>query len=1018
MTMLNRSGCVTLGLVAGFLWTPPAMAQRPTPTSGTGDVGTVVNDSGFFIEITGGTQQLNTLFHSFEAFSSPAGTTVRIQLDPSQSSVEYVIGRVTGNGASLIDGVLRLAGGNSPDLFLINPNGITFGENAFLLLPGSLFTSTAESISFEGNKSFSSASPGAAPLLTVSAPVGLQFGSVAQPIAFERTQLVVNPGEALAFLGGDLQVADSLLLAEGGQLSLGSVAPGSQVGFDSTTFEMDYANTTDFQDITFTQASYGVVYGDGGGSFQLQGRAVRLLEDSVLSASNFGASDGSIASIRASEKIEVVGTFENSGTAIYADAVGSGKGNRLHLDTDQLLLSQSARIVADAYGTGSSGGITINANEVLISGNPDVAGIPTALTSTAYGDGPGGDVTITASRLIAEDYSRVATATVGFGPDAGTGGDLILTVGELIMRDGASIESNTFSDGNAGNVTVNASEVLISGNLDFGGISTGLASTTYDDGLGGDVTITANRLIAEDNSRVATATVGFGPDAGTGGDLILTVGELIIRDGASIGSNTFSDGNAGNVTVTATDSVEVTGFAKEVRVEEFSTLDTLYLTIIETTYLAGLLASAESGSTGDAGSLSITTPRLNVANGAQVSVSTLGEGNGGNLAIRAEEIEVSGAVDADGGQSRIAALVGNEASGNGGSIDIETNRLQVYGGSEITTATEGAGNAGLINIRADEVDVSGRFEDSLLSSAITSSSTTNFDAGSINLNSGSVTVRDGGLIAVSNVGGGNAGNLNIASDRLYLNNGKLESLVSAGSEGNINLTAERLLLMRQGSQITTSATGSATGGNVTIVSPAIVGIENSDITANAVLGDGGNIDITTQSLIGLAFRDQLTPESDIVATSEFGVNGTVAINSFTADPGAGLIQLSDAPANGDDQVAMACAARTGNEFVASGRGGLPTDPTQMLNSSEPWIDFRTLSHFDSSDYSGEGETIKTGSVPEQSVNNLVAKDLYSNPVEAASWSLNAADQVELFAADTSKSEVDYPVNCLTETSAG
>ena len=907
--MLNRSGCVSLGLVAVSLWTLPAMAQRPTPTSGTGDVGTVVNDSGFFIEITGGTQQLNTLFHSFEAFSSPTGATVRIQLDPSQSSVEYVIGRVTGNGASLIDGVLRLAGGNSPDLFLINPNGITFGENAFLLLPGSLFTSTAESISFEGNKSFSSASPGAAPLLTVSAPVGLQFGSVAQLIAFERTQLVVNPGEALAFLGGDLQVANSLLLAEGGQLSLGSVAPGSQVGFDSTTFEMDYANTTSFQDITFTQASYAVVSGDGGGSFQLQGRAVRVLENSALVAYNFGASDGSIVSIRASEKIEVAGLFNG----ILADAFSSGKGNHLRLDTDQLLLSQSAYVVADSHGTGMSGGITVNANEVLLSGPKFGGFFPTLLSSTTYGDGPGGDVTITANRLIAEDYSVVGANTAGFGPDAGTGGNLILTVGELILRDGAVIASYA-----------------------------------------------------------------------------------------------FSDGNAGNVTVTATDSVEFTGFGDAVRFEEIGI------------YFTGLIVSNAPGSTGDAGSLSMTTPRLNVADGAQVSASTFGEGNGGSLTIRAEEIEVSSmAVATDGAQSRIAAPAGNEASGNGGSIDIETNRLRVYDGGQITTATQGAGNAGLINIRADEVDVSGRFEDSLFSSAITSSSTTNFDAGSINLNSGSVTVRDGALIAVSNVGGGNAGNLNIVADRLYLNNGKLESLVSAGSEGNINLTAERLLLMRQGSQITTSATGSATGGNVTIVSPVIVGIENSDIAANAVLGDGGNIDITTQGLIGLAFRDQLTPESDIVATSEFGVNGTVAINNFTADPGAALIKLPESPADGDDQVATACARRSiGNQFVASGRGGLPADPTQMLANDEPWIDFRALSSFDASDYSGEGKTIKTDSVPEQSVDNLVAEDLYSNPVEAADWSLNAAGQVELFAANTSKSEVDYPVNCLSETSAG
>ena len=99
-------------------------------------------------------------------------------------------------------------------------------------------------------------------------------------------------------------------------------------------------------------------------------------------------------------------------------------------------------------------------------------------------------------------------------------------------------------------------------------------------------------------------------------------------------------------------------------------------------------------------------------------------------------------------------------------------------------------------------------------------------------------------------------------------------------------------------------------------------------------------------------------------------------------------------------------------------GGLPENPTQMLASNRPWIDFRALSSFDASDYPGEGETIETSSVPEQSVDHLVVEDLYSNPVEAAGWNLNAAGQVELFTADASKSEVGHSVNCLTETSVG
>ena len=126
----------------------PALAQPVAPTIGTGNVGSAVSNTGSYT-VTGGTQRLNTLFHSFQDFS-PEANNVLFQLDGGQSAVEHVIGRVTGNNLSLI-------------------NGISFGPNASLSLPGSFFTSTAESITFKENHSFSSRNPSAAPLLTVSA---------------------------------------------------------------------------------------------------------------------------------------------------------------------------------------------------------------------------------------------------------------------------------------------------------------------------------------------------------------------------------------------------------------------------------------------------------------------------------------------------------------------------------------------------------------------------------------------------------------------------------------------------------------------------------------------------------------------------------------------------------------------------------------------------------------------------------------------------------------------------------
>ena len=100
----------------------------------------------------------------------------------------------------------------------------------------------------------------------------------------------------------------------------------------------------------------------------------------------------------------------------------------------------------------------------------------------------------------------------------------------------------------------------------------------------------------------------------------------------------------------------------------------------------------------------------------------------------------------------------------------------------------------------------------------------------------------------------------------------------SGEGGNIVLNTDNLELLNQ-SQITASAGGSGDGGNITIDSDTILGIQNSDITANAVGGDGGNITITADAIIGFEERSRLTPFNDITATSEFGLNGTVTVNS-------------------------------------------------------------------------------------------------------------------------------------------
>lgn len=144
------------------------------------------------------------------------------------------------------------------------------------------------------------------------------------------------------------------------------------------------------------------------------------------------------------------------------------------------------------------------------------------------------------------------------------------------------------------------------------------------------------------------------------------------------------------------------------------------------------------------------------------------------------------------------------------------------------------------------------------------------------------------------------------------------------------------MLIRDRSQITATAGGSGDGGNININAPIVAGLENSDIIANAVKGRGGNIQIATQGIIGLQYCPQITAENDITASSEFGVSGTVQINHVGVDPNSGLLQLPTNVTDPSQQIASGCSTNQGSRFVATGRGGIPQNPSQDVTSDRTW----------------------------------------------------------------------------------
>ncbi|MBD1857956.1 MULTISPECIES: filamentous hemagglutinin N-terminal domain-containing protein [Leptolyngbya] len=447
-------------------------------------------------------------------------------------------------------------------------------------------------------------------------------------------------------------------------------------------------------------------------------------------------------------------------------------------------------------------------------------------------------------------------------------------------------------------------------------------------------------------SLISNTTQGQG-NAGT---VVMTAPNIQMLDGGQVvlGARGTGASGIGGKAVIQADTLDIVGISKLAN------------------FASGISGWMTNGASGQGGDVVVNAGRLRVLNGGSISVSSRSSfgslvqsenatstAGAGNLEINVREsVEVSGVGIASTGvisPSTLDASVFSDAKGRGGNIRINTDRLLISDGARISTsidAAQASGNAGKLEIRAREANISGNFSPNLRSEIIATSSG-QVAAGSINMKVDRLTVENSGRVSVSSTGSGDAGNISIDAKQILLKNqGTLQANTNLGGEGNITI-ASNALILRSGSSITTNSGSNVSGGNININSDVIVGLGNSDIVANAVKGRGGDITLTTQGLIGLVFRNTLTPQADptndITASSEFNVNGTVRINNIGIDPNAGLVELSQTLIDNNQQVAAGCSSNQGSRFVMTGRGGIPMNPMEHTPRDRTWADLRSIS---------------------------------------------------------------------------
>ena len=443
--------------------------------------------------IEGGTRAGGNLFHSFGEFSVRTGETAFFN---NAEDIQNIFGRVTGGSVSNIDGILRASG--TANLFLINPNGITFGKNAQLNIGGSFVANTASSLKFADGTQFSATAPQSSPLLTISVPLGLQYGSNPGSILNQShatnssdytVGLEVLPGKTLALVGGNVSLNGGSLQALGGRVELGGVAGAGTVGLnvDGHELRLSFPDNVLLADVSL---SNGAILNLSSNDIQLIAKRVTLTDGSRIVANTLGSELGGTLTINASDSVELTGSSAGGQTTgLFTATFGSGSAGDLRVNTRKLIVRDGAQVSTAVYGTGRGGNLTVNASEsVELIGSSANGQFPSGLFSGNFGLGKAGNLSI---------YTR-----------------------RLIVQDGAQASTTNFRLGNAGNLVVNASD------------SVELIGTTAD-GL------------------VASGLFADAREAGNGGNLKILTGKLGIRDDALVNVSSRGTGNAGNLDIVA-----------------------------------------------------------------------------------------------------------------------------------------------------------------------------------------------------------------------------------------------------------------------------------------------------------------------------------------------------------------------------------------------------------------------------------------------------------------------------------
>ncbi len=501
-------------------------------------------------------------------------------------------------------------------------------------------------------------------------------------------------------------------------------------------------------------------------------------------------------------------------------------------------------------------------NLVSVAGQGEVPVIPEALS-----EGKLGHITITDDTVGKANLNR----TVGNVDASGFGGGKIYIRGGQITLDNGYVFADTWGNQPGQGIWVKAQE----------------------------------ELAMRNGARITTETPGKAKDDNTGnaGAIQVQARQLKLSDGSQIVSNSNTAGTAGDVTVTADESIDVRGQI-----------------VLDKIYDSGI--QSRSWQAGPGGQVNVSAPSITLSDGGVILTTTNGEGNAGNVTVKTDKL----VLESGGHVSVSAGDKDSRSNGKGyaGSITITATQSVSISGRPTQDNPSGlrsnvftAGKGGQITVNTPILTVQD-------GGSIESGTKWRGDGGHIILNTSQLTVQRDGVISSASLSAkntlsicrsqtlscGRAGDIEVDTDFLTLQQGQIttEALHSGG--GNITLEVRERFYSHHG-LLDAKAWGDKSedhGGDLTIGQPTLFILgKHSTLNANANQGHGGNIRVIADLYIKSA------DEVMITATSVANLPGEISIDATPEDFLSTFITLPKRYSTPTKFVSLSCARKRKNQ---------------------------------------------------------------------------------------------------------